>query len=270
MCTSKLIGQPHPSLQFHLNLKLFPRHSKTKKRVLKSQKVLVVNLDDKKKKGNYVASGKKTRTEERRDEQPKQQRTYSTETVIYNTLCKDYQLLTGEGGSIHVCIDRGELSHEWKEKFKTLISKAVQELNFLKRMSQLATKCFIDYILNNEPESIGDLHRILNGTKGHAGEQYWRSIITILRKKKSSTGSKIPIVLKFVEFVSKEGSDILDLINSHCDSTLTLTGPISTLGEELDTEFANQVKGKLVLLAAKVLEFDTTLKDDIKTISCLC
>jgi DNA-directed RNA polymerase subunit F len=47
---------------------------------------------------------------------------------------------------------------------------------------------------------------------------------------------------------------------------LTLTGPISTLGEELDIEFANQVKGKLILLAAKVLEFDPNLEEDIKTI----
>jgi hypothetical protein len=86
---------------------------------------------------------------------------------------------------------------------KKLISKAMQELNFLKRVAQLGTKGFIDYNLNNDPESIGDLNRILCGTNGHAGEQYWRSIITILRKKKSSTGSKIPIVLKFVEFVSK-------------------------------------------------------------------
>ncbi|KAI3630566.1 hypothetical protein MIR68_012001 [Amoeboaphelidium protococcarum] len=156
-----------------------------------------------------------------------------------------------------------------KTRDKVTAMPSVKEMNLLKRMAQLGARWFIDTILKNFPDQIQLLDSICYAdTPGQCGRKFWQGILRFLRNGKSTRSQKCAAVLKFGQLI-KDQSTILDKLQGQFDRRITVSQIIDQLAIVLDFEFATQVIGRMELLAAKVLEFDESKRDQTTEIDML-
>ncbi|KAI3629972.1 hypothetical protein MIR68_011407 [Amoeboaphelidium protococcarum] len=223
---------------------------------------------DKVQRGNYRQSSAKTRDKVTAMPSGKK-RTNSQETQLFRSLNRRHAICTKEIGHIQKSLSKGQASAALQILLKYSIDTVVKEMNLLKRMAQLGARWFIDTILKNFPDQIQLLDSICYAdTPGQGGRKFWQGILRFLRNGKSTRSQKCAAVLKFGQLI-KGQSTILDKLQGQFDRRITVSQIIDQLAIVLDSEFASQVIGRMELLAAKVLEFDESKRDQITEIDML-
>jgi hypothetical protein len=170
-------------------------------------------------------------------------------------------------GSVGKHVKRGNLSSSTEFYSFTLdaLTSAMEDLNLLKRAAQLGTKCLVESFAKQENPSWGTLRGICySSNAGEGGKGYWQGVLFYLANQIVTGKQKNKAVLEFVNVVGKTPG-LLALLKEKVHH-YALKNAIGLLAIQLDTEFSNLVVGKIALLAAKVLEHDPSLEEEIEKI----
>jgi hypothetical protein len=185
---------------------------------------------------------------------------------LYKSLVTKHGLRTLDVGSLRRALSKGSLSPSLADELQRWIEGAVQSLNLLKRLAQLSTQTFITNVLNGPEENLRLLKYLHASATGHGGVTYWTAILTYFKNHGSKVSKTTnPAAQLFMEQFGMNEAFLLRGLYSLVDTPLP-TGAVIALAEELDTEFAGQVIGRLELLAAKVLELQPEARAEIEAL----
>ena len=202
------------------------------------------------------ASSRKERTIPTEEERVLVPRVNDPQTLKFKSLVKSHGLKVQKIGCMNSNIQRGD---EEKGRICNAMVLAVEEINLLKRRTQLAVKLWLTELLGSDEDSYHMLQELLmSEIPEQGGTLFWIGALNLLKLGKS--GSKLKSLKSLEKFVKDNN------LREALISKQAYTDPLNSVAKDLDKDLSSVIVGSLPELVAKVINYNPALNERIREI----